>query len=401
MKKRIYSTIFMVLFTVILSVNVFAMTDADQDLYNHQYYPQSVNNGGINQAPQENEHDFYVSPATGNSTVKVTDIVLPGKNEFDLELSRVYNSFSSNLYEPYVVETENYTSTIVYIVVGKKDFEIQNINSVLVDYGYDEDVCINANYYNYNTDQKKYENMTKFEFNEDSYTENDVFISYSDALALANTLNATNQDIDAIYPSASVGRYWANYKNFTVETTYINVYDPEYTTGLLPDTAIERYSRLGAGWEFDFPYIEKRYGDDWYEYLHYGDKGVWEIDTSSDGGENGLLGYTLNDIILEYDRSVTHNGYTSEYCVTEKDGKKSYFGEDGRLLLQRDRYGNEIKFYCSIKYYNDTKGRRRSYPYLISITDSVGRTIKRNIFVLSQRKSENKDIKRPDYELYL
>ena len=129
MKKRIYSTIFMVLFTVILSVNVFAMTDADQDLYNHQYYPQSVNNGGINQAPQENEHDFYVSPATGNSTVKVTDIVLPGKNEFDLELSRVYNSFSSNLYEPYVVETENYTSTIVYIVVGKKDFEIQNINA--------------------------------------------------------------------------------------------------------------------------------------------------------------------------------------------------------------------------------------------------------------------------------
>ncbi len=80
MKKTFYSAIFMVLFTVALSINAFAMTDAERDLYNHQYYPQSVNNGGINQAPQESEHDFYVNPATGNSIVKVTDVILPGKN---------------------------------------------------------------------------------------------------------------------------------------------------------------------------------------------------------------------------------------------------------------------------------------------------------------------------------
>lgn len=375
MKKTIYSAVLMVLFTVAISINVFAMTDAERDLYNHQYYPQSINNGGINQAPQESKHNFYVNPATGNSTVKVTDVVLPGKNGFDLEISRVYNSFSANLYEPYVIETENYTSMPFYIVVGRKDFEKVNISNVMVDFGYNNDVCINSNYYNYSTDNQKYSNMSEFEFDEESFTEDDVFESYSEALALANTLNAKNPDINAVYPNSSVGKYWADYKNCSVVTVYLDVYTPDFTTGLLPDTSNERYSKLGAGWEFDFPYVEKRYGEDWYEYLHYGDKGVWEIDTSSDGGENGLLGYTLNDIILDYDRSVTHDGYTSEYCVTEKDGKKSYFGEDGRLLLQRDRYGNEIKFYCDWEYYYDTRGTRRKYPYLTGITDSVGRTV--------------------------
>lgn len=365
----------MVLFTVVLSVNAFAMTNAERDLYNHQYYPQSVNNGGINQAPQENKHDFYVSPASGNSTVRVTDVVLPGKNGFDLEISRVYNSFSSNLYEPYVIEEEAYTSTPFYMVVGKKDFEKTNTYNEMTDFGYNNPICINANYYDYTTGTQKYSNMSEFEFDDELYTEDDVFADYDEALALAEELNDTNPDISATYPNASVGYYWADYKDFTVETVYINVYDPIFGTGLLPDTSNERYSKLGAGWEFDFPYVEKRYGEDWYEYLHYGDKGVWEIDTSSDGGENGLLGYTLNDIILEYDTSVTHDGYDSEYCVTEKDGKKSYFGEDGRLLLQRDRYGNEIKFYCDWEYYYDTYGDRHKYPYLIGITDSVGRTV--------------------------
>ncbi len=375
MKKTLYPIILSVLFTVALSVNVFAMTAAERDLYNHQYYPQSVNNGGINQAPQESKHDFYVNPATGNATVRVTDFVLPGKNGFDLEVSRVYNSFSSNLYEPYVEEISNYTETPFYIVVCKKDYEKVNISNTLVDSGYGVSICVNANYYDYNTDNKKYSNMSKFEFEEDSYTEEDVFASYSEALALANSLNNKNPDINASYPVSNVGSYWANYKNCFVRTVYIDVYTPDYETGLLPDTSNERYGGIGAGWEFDFPYIEKRYGDDWFEYLHFGDKGVWEIDTSSDGGTNGLLGYTLNDIILDIDRSVTHDGYDSEYCVTEKDGTKSYFADDGRLLLQKDRYGNEIKYYCDWEYYWDTEGKRRKYPYLTGITDSVGRTV--------------------------
>ena len=375
MKKTLYFVILFVLFTVALSVNVFAMTAADRDLYNHQYYPQSVNNGGINQAPQESKHDFYVSPATGNATVRVTDFVLPGKNGFNLEVSRVYNSFSANLYEPYVIEVPKYTSTRFYMVTGKKDFEKTDRSNTMVDSGYGESVCINPNYYDYSTGKQKYLNLAEFEYTETSYTEDDLFMNRSDALALANTLNSTNPDISATAPTSNVGYYWANYKNFSVKTIYIDVYTPEYETGLLPDTSNERHGNIGAGWEFDFPYIEKRYGDGRFEYLHFGEKGVWEIDTSSDGGENGLLGYTLNDIILDYDNTVTHDGYNSKYCVTEKDGTKSYFADDGRLLLQRDRFANEIKYYCDWEYYRDTEGTRRKYPFLTGITDSVGRNI--------------------------
>ena len=351
------------------------MTDEEIDIYNHQYYPQSVNNGGINQAPQENTNEFYVSPVTGDATVRITDIILPGKNGHDLEISRVYSSFSSNLYEPYVNEVEKYTSTPFYMVVGKKDFEKTSINNELVDSGYNTDICINANYYDYSTSNQKYLNMSEFEFSENSYTQDDVFASYNDAIALATQLNSVNPDISSTYPNSSVGYYWADYKNFIVETVYIDVYTPEFETGLLPDTSNERYSKLGAGWEFDFPYVEKRYGEKDYEYLHYGDKGVWEIDLSSDGGINHLVGYALNDIVLTEDTSVTHDGYDSVYCVTEKNGKKSYFGNDGRLLLQKDRFGNEIKFYCDWEYYTDTWGDRHKYPYLIGITDSVGRTV--------------------------
>ena len=375
MKKILYFVALLIGLMLITAVPAYALTEAERDIYDHEYYPQSVNNGGINQAPNESEHNFTVDAATGNSTVHVTDITLPGKNGFDLEISRTYNSFQSNLYEPYVIEDKMYVSTPFYMVSGKKDFEKTNINNVMVDFGYNNPVCISKTYSNYKTDNAKYSNMSKFEFSADNYKKAYLFDNYNDAYALAQQLNSTSKDISATYPNASVGYYWANYKNCVVTTVYIDVAVPVYSTGLMPDTATERYSKLGAGWEFDFPYIEKRYGEDRYEYLHYGNKGTWEIDTSSSGGTNGLVGYNLNDMILTNDKTVSHDGKTSEYCVTEKNGKKSYFGDDGRLLLQRDRFGNEIKFYCDYEYYKDTRGQRRKYPYLIGITDSVGRNV--------------------------
>ena len=45
------------------------------------------------------------------------------------------------------------------------------------------------------------------------------------------------------------------------------------------------------------------------------------------------------------------------------------------MLLQRDRFGNEIRFYHSIDYYADTYGILRKYPYLTKIVDSVGRIV--------------------------
>lgn len=375
MKKTIISLIFTALFLVVSSISAFAITDEERDLYNHQYYPQSINNGGINQVSQDISHNFYVNPTTGNATARVTDLVLPGKNGFDLELTRTYNSFQSNLYEPYVADVGQYQEITYYMVMGKKDFEKTNTVNFVIHSGDDECVCINSNYYNYTTDADRFYNITEFEFSLNDYDAADLFENYSDAQALASELNNTSLDIHAVYPYSNIGLYWADYHDFTVREVPIEVYAPYYTTQLLSDTALERYSKLGAGWEFDFPYIEKRYGDYDYEYLHYGNKGTWRIEYNLVEGNSNLIGYPLKDIMLSADTSVTHGGMRSQYCLTEKDGKKLFFGTDGRLLLMRDRYGNEIKFYYNTQRYPDTNGVRRNYPYLTGITDSVGRTI--------------------------
>ena len=377
--KLVFISFCILLLGLFCSINSNAMTPEEINTYDHRFYPQSVNNEGINKSPQETSHNFSVNPSSGNATVKVTDISLAGKNGLDINITRVYNSFESNLLEPYVKEIEGYSTVYFYKLIGKKDSE-KEFMPVLqrpIEFHYNQTVCINPKYSNYTTGTAKYQNMSVFEYADSpSPNINNLFSNYNDALALANSLNDTNPDISATNPSSEVAYYWANYKNFTVVAVAKSVYTPMYTTALLEDTANERYSKLGAGWSFDFPYIEKRYGyEDDYEYLHYGDKGTWEIDTSSNGGTNHLLGYALNDIILTTDTSVTHDGKKSVYVVTEKNGKKSYFADDGRLLIIRDRYYNEIKFYHNTHNYRDTYGTLRSYPYLSKIVDTVNREI--------------------------
>ncbi|MFD1908602.1 hypothetical protein ACFSQ7_38320 [Paenibacillus rhizoplanae] len=55
--------------------------------------------------------------------------------------------------------------------------------------------------------------------------------------------------------------------------------------------------------------------------------------------------------------SLIKNGQadgTSKYKMTGKDGKNTYFAEDGRILGIVDRYGNTINFqYESLNYYMD------------------------------------------------
>ena len=148
MKKVLPSVVISMIMMILSCISSQAMTNAEKDIYNHKYYPQSVYNGGVNQSPQQDTHDFYVNPSTGNATVNVTDLSLAGKNGFNLNITRIYNSMSSNLYEPYIAEIENYTPTQFYIVSGKKDFEKIYTDDRPMDFGYNNSVFINRNYYN-------------------------------------------------------------------------------------------------------------------------------------------------------------------------------------------------------------------------------------------------------------
>ncbi len=204
-----------------------------------------------------------------------------------------------------------------------------------------------------------------------------LFTSASAARELADYVNSELNEISVTYPYSNIQLQQIDYCDFEVVTKEVIKKSVGCSDGLLDYTASERYSRLGIGWEFDFPYIEKRYGydDREYEYLHFGDKGTYLIDFSSDSPENHLDGYPLNDLSIAYDSSVIHDGIRSEYAAAEKDGTRYWFGSDGRLLIKEDRYGNRISFYCGTEVFADAWGNNRVCPYIERIVDSVGREV--------------------------
>lgn len=74
--------------------------------------------------------------------------------------------------------------------------------------------------------------------------------------------------------------------------------------------------------------------------------------------------------------------YKANILLPKKNGTKHYFGSDGRLLYQEDRFGNRISFYCDTEEYTNVWGQEKSYPYIKKIVDSIGR----NIILYLQKK---------------
>lgn len=388
--KKYLILISSVLFSIILSCQTaFALTQQEADEYNNLYYPQSVYNGGINAAPQGTTQDGYVNTATGSTNIKVIDLTLPGVNGFDLNISRTYSSTNASLFEAYLKETDIPYDAPYYMITGSKRIYIYYTNSSWNSTPYD-DICLTPDFETY-LDEKDAEwmvkNKTKYEYDYvDNPAKSKLFTSYSEAKAMVDYINSTSYEIDAYFPYDNTVDYEIDYYDFKVVTVWKTDYRTDYTDGLLDDTATERYSKLGAGWEFDFPYVETRYGyDHTYEYLHFGDKGVWLVDFS-DGGDNNLSGYPINDIKLVRDTSLTHDGMHSKYRVDEKDGTKHYFGTDGRLLIQQDRHGNQIKFYCDTESYMNVWGDYKDYPYIQKIVDTLGREV---IFTFEYDEDDN------------
>lgn len=135
---------------------------------------------------------------------------------------------------------------------------------------------------------------------------------------------------------------------------------------------------LASGWKFDLPWIETTTIQEESEnawsarpaYLHFGSKGTMEIQTTVDAAKkcysiNGLEGYSYTDVKLE-DWNKTVDGITCKYLLRDKSGLRTYFNEDGVVVLQKDIHNNTITY----TYTNRI--------YLSQITDSVGRVINFN-----------------------
>ena len=130
---------------------------------------------------------------------------------------------------------------------------------------------------------------------------------------------------------------------------------------------------IASGWRYDFPWIETvtlAEKEGWEKrpaYLHYGSAGVIPIETEQDGAGRrypiqGLENYGYEDIKLE-DWNKTVDGIACKYLLRDKTGLRTYFNENGVIVLQKDAHDNTIR-------YTYTDG-----IYFSKITDAVGREI--------------------------
>ena len=130
---------------------------------------------------------------------------------------------------------------------------------------------------------------------------------------------------------------------------------------------------IASGWRYDLPWIETvtlAEEEGWGKnpaYLHYGSAGVIGIETNADAAAKtyaiqGLSGYSYEDLKLE-DFKQTVDGISCTYLLRDKTGLRTYFNEDGVVVLQKDTHDNAITYT-----YTDA-------IHLAAITDSVGRKI--------------------------
>ncbi|WP_239329265.1 RHS repeat-associated core domain-containing protein [Paenibacillus sp. ACRRX] len=139
----------------------------------------------------------------------------------------------------------------------------------------------------------------------------------------------------------------------------------------------DRYN-LGIGMRFSFPNIEVNSNEDGtsHKFLHTESGDVYRLRAYKSDGELVYLpeGQTVKDVVVKESATFKNgqNDGTSKYVMTEKNGKKSFFAEDGRLLGIEDRFGNRLVFeYVSLSYTLD--GTTINKKLISKITDAIGR----------------------------
>ncbi|MTI48638.1 MAG: RHS repeat protein, partial [Firmicutes bacterium] len=141
----------------------------------------------------------------------------------------------------------------------------------------------------------------------------------------------------------------------------------------------DRYN-LGVGTRFSFPSIEVRESKDGNKnmFLHTDTGAVYTLqDVLMDDELTYILqGQTVNDVYVresvEFDNGQSEG--TSKYVMMGKDGKKTYFDSEGKILGIVDRYDNTITFqYSTLSYEID--GTEISKKLISKIIDTVGREV--------------------------
>ena len=181
--------------------------------------------------------------------------------------------------------------------------------------------------------------------------------------------------------------------NFTFGRTWSlnqsNVFNMYYDNGLnlLDSNTVEKYSKMGVGWNTSIPYINKDQKNNTLSLFFGGN--VYELKTESLGvkdlSKSNIRGYELTDLRVYDDTGVSYgdskidissignsvtdtNSKTSKYVLLMKDNQKYYFRDDGKLMVEIDKSGlNKIWYFYDIdsklRVVVDTVGRKIIFNY--------------------------------------
>ncbi len=274
----------------------------------------SVYHNRLAGSPLEAEEVDGVDTATGHLLLSRNDLSLEGTGSMDFELNRYYDSNEANLGHATVEYTEKLEIDTIWVNYTASD-------------GSQRRIVVNAAVW------KKHKNALK-----------NLLVKYEKGEGRRGVSFDGKPDYEEKTQRTKI-----------VSNNRHNVYG------------------VASGWRYDFPWIEtvtlteeEGWGKE-PKYLHYGSAGVMNIETEKDDASKsyhiqGLEGYDYKDIKLEdWDRTV--DGIACKYLLRDKTGLRTYFNENGVVVLQKDAHDNKITY----TYTDDI--------YFSRITDSVGREI--------------------------
>ncbi|WP_059050262.1 RHS repeat-associated core domain-containing protein [Paenibacillus senegalimassiliensis] len=173
-----------------------------------------------------------------------------------------------------------------------------------------------------------------------------------------NSGNANMQDMKVKYVNGA----WVDYVESNNDTL----------------TFTENRYNLGVGMRFSFPTMEIKKNDDntTHKFLHTETGDVYRLRPYTMDGKIVYMpdGQTVQDVVVR-ESSEFNNGQTdgaSQYVMTDKAGKKTYFDTDGLILGIVDRYGNKIVFENTKLNYK-VNDKTITKKLISKITDTVGR----------------------------
>ncbi|MDP3486500.1 MAG: hypothetical protein Q8S19_01025 [Bacillota bacterium] len=294
-----------------------------------------------------------IHPGTGNLTITETDLVLPGRNGLDIVLTRVYQQQQANAYRM-ATAVEYVTQSMWVPPQTVQVWEVVGWQQIVIP------IYVQPSSY-----------LHCYDVHHPGYWTMGWYIDEWDYLAYGPIWvpGYTERVCEWVH----VPGYWVyltddvpvyGWVGHTIPGYWVYWDEPYVVNELASDTFLDARNGLGLGWQWDFPSLEIRGGE---ITLHSGGQSML-VDWNS---ASRFKDYPLQDMRFDNAINTFSNGQvSSRYKVTSKDGRVTYFSDNGRLLGIVDRYHNPPNTTNAItfQYHNGS-------PVITKIIDTVGREV--------------------------